>query len=389
MSVIVICEGLAAGGAVANVAWQQALGLSHHQPVCLISDGLSPERRQQLETAGSSLRVELLPVPRIRALHRFAHLPRQLLWIHKALRALGRELSGRESTVVLCHSHPLAASVIWRFGRRVRLVMISHGDASLRPPGTYDPTIHWLYRRCTGPAHQHAAISVALSPAMARRIRACGVDDRRISLIPNGLDPAEIGLMTDPATPESHWWTRPLRLLFVGRLDPVKGVDVLLEAMRLAQRQGTALQLDLVAAATDKQARDLRQTIASLGLEPLIRWHGPCQRSALAAHYLHCHVVVVPSRDDPLPTVVLEAMACGRPVVASDVGGISYQLLEGACGVLVPPRNPHALAAAMLRLDRDRRLITALGQRALQRSRQFSWDDNVRALQALVESQWD
>jgi len=385
MNVFVICEGLGAGGAVANVAWQQALGLSVQQLVCMISDGITPERRLELDGATSPLRLRLVAVWRFRALHRFGHLLHQLLWIHRALRALGQELPSAGQAAVLCHSHPLAAAVSWRFGQRVRLLMISHGDPFLRPPGTYDPAIHWLYRRSTWPAHARSAVSVALSPTMARRIHAMGVDPERIALIPNGIDPAEIGLLQDPHTPADHWGQRPLRLLFVGRLDPVKGVDGLLKAVSLAHRSGTPLQLDLIAAATGPQARELQTAIASLGLASLVRLLGPCPRTALAAHYLDCHAVVVPSRDDPLPTVVLEAMACGRPVIASDVGGISYQLLEGACGVLVPPENSQALAEAFIRLDQDRRLAAELGLRGLERSRQLSWEANVRALQLLIQ----
>ena len=81
MQVIVICEGLAGSGAVANVAWQQALGLSKHNFVSLISDGLSPERRRQLAERQGRLHLSLVKVPGFTLLRRFSHLPRQLLWI--------------------------------------------------------------------------------------------------------------------------------------------------------------------------------------------------------------------------------------------------------------------------------------------------------------------
>ena len=308
MNFVVICEGLAEQGAVAAVAWQQALGLSRSQTVCLITDALSPERRQQLNDASCSLRLRVLAVPRLSVLRRFAHLSRQLLWIHRALAALGSELSSCKTAVVLCHSHPVAAAVAWRFGARVRLVMISHGDPFLRPPGSYDPAIHWLYRRCTRPAHRHAFASVALSPSMARQIRTHAVPQESIHLIPNGLAPAEIGLLHAPQTDVGHWQQRPLRLLFVGRLDSVKGLDVLLEALVLLQRRGVAFRLDLIAAGTTQQWRDLLRIINGKGLSSRVHLLGRCPRTSLAAHYLESNVVVVPSRDDPLPTVVLARM---------------------------------------------------------------------------------
>lgn len=384
-TVIVVCAGLAFTGAVANVAWRQTCGLSRRRPVCLITDGLSPERRQQLQQA-PQLRLQMLRLPGFRALRRFGHLPHQLVWTLRALQALAQQVKPGEPATVICHSHPVAALIgLWFGRRRLRLLMISHGDPRRRPRGSYGPGVLWLYRLCAGPAHRRAAVSVALSPAMAAAIRGHGVDDRRIALIPNGLDPAEIGLQEPPATPSAHWTTRPLRLLFVGRLDAVKGVEVLLDALQLAQRQGAALHLALIALATSRQSRDLRQAIAMRGLSSTVDPLGPRPRGTLAAHYLSCHALVVPSLDDPLPTVVLEAMACGRPVIASAVGGIPFQLQQGDCGLLVPPGDPEALAAAILRLDQDRGLAANLAERALQRSQAFSWQANVQALQAVLE----
>ncbi|MCP9903240.1 hypothetical protein KBY72_12190 [Cyanobium sp. BA5m-21] len=116
---IVICEGLGGAGAVANVAWQQALGLSRRQPLILISDGLSSERRLQLASRQGQLEVRLVSVPGLTELRRFSHLPRQLLWIQLALRVTQKELQAA-CTPVICHSHPVAAAMAWRFGRRIR-----------------------------------------------------------------------------------------------------------------------------------------------------------------------------------------------------------------------------------------------------------------------------
>jgi glycosyltransferase involved in cell wall biosynthesis len=321
MSVIVICEGLGGAGAVANVAWQQALGLSRKQAVILISDGLSPERRLQLGINQGQLQVRQLRVPGFAPLRRFAHLPRQLLWILLALQATQKELQAACAPVI-CHSHPVAAAVAWRFGRRIRLIMVSHGDIFHRPPGSYDPAVAWLYRCTTPYAHRQAAMSVALSPVMAERIQAHGVRPERIALIPNGLDPAEIGLRDASSTPAEHWLQRPLRLLFVGRLDLIKGVEVLLAALAIGQKAGVAMHLTIVGTATEQRRQLLVNLAKQLDVGRAIQWVGAAPRGSLAMHYRECHAVVVPSLDDPLPTVVLEAMACGRPVIGSAVGGI-------------------------------------------------------------------
>lgn len=383
MTVIVICEGLAGGGAVANVAWQQALGLSQQQPVLLISDGVSLQRRRHLDESEGMLELCLVKVPRFKALRRFAHLPRQLLWIFLALRATQHGFQGA-GTAVICHSHPIAAVIAWKFGRRVRLIMVSHGDIFHRPPGSYDPSIAWLYRRTTVYAHRSAAVSVALSPVMFERIQAHGVNAERVALIPNGIDSDEIGLDNSTRTPVGHWQECPLRLLFVGRLDPVKGLDVLLASIALAKQSGLQFQLDIVGKGSDFEERRLQALSDKLGLVKELRWHGGQPRCKLAGFYRRSHVVVVPSLDDPLPTVVLESMASGRPVVGSAVGGIGYLVRDGVSGILVPPSHPHALAEVLACLDQDRLVISALGQAALECSRSFTWTANVQSIQALI-----
>ena len=262
--------------------------------------------------------------------------------------------------------------------------MVSHGDIFHRPPGSYDPFIAWLYRCTTPYAHRRAAMSVALSPVMLKRIQAHGVPAERVALVPNGIDTDEIGLNNSIHTPVNHWQEGPLRLLFVGRLDPVKGVNVLLEAMALAKRDGLEFQLDIVGKGSDSEERRLKSLSARFGLVKEVHWHGDQPRCSLAGFYKRSHVVIVPSLDDPLPTVVLEAMASGRPVVGSAVGGINYLVQDGVTGVLVQPSQPHALAEVCISLDQDRLITSTLGRAAFERSSHFSWSANVHAINELV-----
>lgn len=383
MTVIVICEGMGSGGAVANVAWQQALGLSRRQPVCLICDGLSPERRVQLATNQVNLRLRILSTPQFTALRRFSHLPRQLAWILLALRTAQRELHG-EQTPVICHSHPLAAAVAWMLGKRVRLIMVSHGDIFHRPPGSYDPAITWLYRLSTPEAHRRAHVSVALSPEMANRIQAHGVPSERITLIPNGINPAEIGLQDQMVTPADHWKLTPLKLLFVGRLDPVKGIEILLEALALCLKAGATMQLEIIGTAAEGRLQDLHDLAFTLGIERATHWAGAVQRSKLFSYFTKCHAVVVPSIDDPLPTVALEAMACGRAIIGSAVGGISFLVKDRKTGLLVQPNDAHKLAEALLWLDYNRGWLAQASKSSKTRASKFNWENALQALENAI-----
>ncbi len=88
------------------------------------------------------------------------------------------------------------------------------------------------------------------------------------------------------------------------------------------------LNLDLVGKGSPSEERRLKALSQRLGISKIVHWHGPQPRSSFIAYYCQCHLLVLPAHDGPFGNVVLEAMACGRPVLGSAVGGISYLLSE-------------------------------------------------------------
>ena len=186
-----------------------------------------------------------------------------------------------------------------------------------------------------------ARLVIAASTDLAERARALGAADVRV--IPSGVElPPEVGAEADP--PE---------ILFAGRLSPEKGVLELLEAT-----QG----LRLVAAGDGP----LRPRVpAALGFVP----HDQLQQL-----YARAAIVACPSRREGFGVACLEAMAHGRPVVATAVGGLRDLVVDGQTGVLVPSRDPAALRAAFDRLLGDRELRRRLGSAGRERAqRHFSW----------------
>lgn len=395
VSILVFCEGLAQDGAVATVAWKQAIGLSEFQPVHVVSDGFSDIRLDEAAKRNTSLTLECLRRPRFRSLHRFGHLPSEFAWLYLVLSCTDRYLKAvsakspsktAQPVAVICHSHPVAAFVARWFGDRVRIVMVSHGDIFHRPAGTYDPAITWLYRRTTGAAHLDAALNVALSPAMRARILAHGAASTSITLIPNGIDPQEIGLDKKPKTVPSHWHGNPFKILYVGRMELVKGVDTLIRAAAQLKQHKIEFVIDLIGGSSRISRLMLQKSIHENKLGDLVRVVGSVSRNTLASHYLGAHVVVVPSRDDPLPTVVLEAMACGRPVVGTDTGGLRYLIEHGRTGLLVPVNDERGLAEALIQLHQKRERLAAMGEASLSRVAEFSWASNVNSLQQCIEN---
>lgn len=207
-----------------------------------------------------------------------------------------------------------------------------------------------LARRATGPAGwilRRARIAVAVSEALAEQARSLGAGDVRV--IPWGLElPHDRGVEADP--PE---------VLYAGRLSEEKGVEEL-----AAASEG----LNLVVAG-DGPLR---------ALFPQAR--GMVPREELFALIRRAAVVVCPSRRDGFPVVCAEALAHARPVVASAVGGLPDMVIDSHTGVLVPPRDPPALRAAIDRLLADADLRRRLGEAGRRRIAELcDWDRVIDA----------
>jgi glycosyltransferase involved in cell wall biosynthesis len=132
------------------------------------------------------------------------------------------------------------------------------------------------------------------------------------------------------------------RLLFVGRLNAQKGIEHLLYA---ASTMKTRAHLDIVGDGAHRQA--MEQLASNLGLSSRITWHGQLSQSKLAPLYQRTSALVVPSVDEGLGLVAVEALLCETPVVAFDSGGLREIIQHEKTGVLVPPGDRTALAAAL------------------------------------------
>ena len=178
-------------------------------------------------------------------------------------------------------------------------------------------------------------------------------------------------------------------VLYVGRMERSsrwKGVRHLLDAVPHVLRSVPDLSVDLVGAGDDVPS--LRGYAESKGLEGVVRFHGALTGPALVERYRHATLVVLPSTKaaESFGMVLLEAAACGRPAVASRVGGIPSAVLDGETGLLVPPGNPEALAEAVTVILNDDELARSLGTRAAERAKaEFSWDAKIDATGEILE----
>lgn len=164
-------------------------------------------------------------------------------------------------------------------------------------------------------------------------------------------------------------------MLFVGRIQPLKGLDVAVETLaRLADRRA---RLVVVGGASGNEGETevvrIRSLIESLGVTDRVDFVAPQAHHILSTYYRAADVVIVPSRSESFGLVALEAAACGVPVVASGVGGLITIVDDGVTGHLVADRSPDVFASHVDRILANPIDAAAMGARAAEKARRYTW----------------
>ncbi len=209
-------------------------------------------------------------------------------------------------------------------------------------------------------------------------------DAHKIDVIPPGVDLARFRPI-DPLEAKAFIGVPPEKrmVLFVGRIEPLKGIDTLLRAMKLvADECGGCEGLTVAIVGGDaavpmeqmtaEMAR-LHQLRSELGIEGLVTFLGKRDQDALPYYYSAAEVVVMPSHYESFGMVALEAMACGTPVIASRVGGLRFSVVHGRTGLHVPVGDHTALAAAITKLLKNDALRWQLSANSRDMAQRFGW----------------
>lgn len=202
------------------------------------------------------------------------------------------------------------------------------------------------------------------------------IPEEKVHVVPNGValeDFAPSGLSDAPATTVG----------IVGRLHEKKGHDVLLEAF--ASVADSHDDLELIVVGDGELRPGLEDMAAKLGIASKVRWVG--EQGDVPSWLRRFDIAVLASRSEGMPNVLLEYMAAGLPVVASDVAGVGEILrANGEHGLLVPPDDPRALASAITRLVEDFELRRSLGRAARERAQAFSMGAMTESVVSLYAS---
>jgi D-inositol-3-phosphate glycosyltransferase len=204
-------------------------------------------------------------------------------------------------------------------------------------------------------------------------VRHYGADPERIEIITPGVDHTVFAPGDRGAARRRVGLTGGPVLLFVGRIQPLKGADLAVRA--LAEVHDRTAQLVVVGGPSgpdgEGEVQALHALVDELGLEHRVHFVAPQPHDALVDYYRAADVCVVPSRTESFGLVALEAAACGTPVVAANVGGLRLLVDDGATGFLVDDRDPAAYATRIDRVLDDE--CGELGAHAYARSMRYRW----------------
>jgi D-inositol-3-phosphate glycosyltransferase len=225
---------------------------------------------------------------------------------------------------------------------------------------------------------------VAATPAELAQLQwLYQADVHKVVIIPPGVDLSHFyPIPEDEAKEFIGVFPCDQLLLFVGRIEPLKGIDTLIEAIAIMRQHqvyvclsviGGNLEDDDQEAPTDEMAR-VQALREKFNLHDLVVFLGRRGQDTLPYYYSAAKAVVVPSHYESFGMVALEAMACGTPVVASQVGGLAFLVQDGITGFTVPVDEPQALADRLTTLIQDASLRKHMGEQAAVFAREYAWE---------------
>lgn len=336
--------------------WRQVLGLREFDTQLLCW-----ERQNSATYPAGDAVVHVLPGDAApydgigRWWYRLRNLPRRNLYaaVSRERRQLSKLLDLVRPDVILCHFGDIAMRLLPEARRRrVPLVAYFHGDFQFYDNRWY----RWSLRQCAS----HFSAIIVVTDAERRWMLEHGVDAERVHWIPCGA-PTDLFRLRDSAA------AGPTRFVMVSRLSVEKGCDLSIRAFAIVSKELYSCELHLYGDGPKREL--LQELVAELGIKDRVIFHGYVDERRLAERLPGYDVFIQHTVGrEGSPVSVVEAMACGLPVVATPAGDIGRQVVAGETGLLVEKGDVPAMAAAMLELVRSPELRRRLGKAGRERA---------------------
>jgi glycosyltransferase involved in cell wall biosynthesis len=300
---------------------------------------------------------------------------RRTIALYKQLRKLGKA-----PDVIHTHGN-LACVILRRYLRDVPIIYTVHNPTPwmCRYDNRAEHLAHVAAARLfEKPAWRSCTRAIALSQNIKTEMVRLGINANKIAVVPNGVNTTLFRRDSDSVDLLSHL-KRSLGscdrwCVFVGQLVKRKGVSILLSA--IAEVEG----LGCIIVGDGPEYQALRKQAESIGIIDRVVFTGPLDQPDIKALYSVCDFFVMPSTADAFPLVVLEAMACGLPVISTDIGAAREIVFDGFNGFVVAPRQIDELADKLRLLAGDTSQARLLGANAeLLVHRYYTWDHVAQA----------
>jgi D-inositol-3-phosphate glycosyltransferase len=230
---------------------------------------------------------------------------------------------------------------------------------------------------CAGEHERQVLVELYGADPCRTAVVPCGVDLHRFRPLDRAACRRSLGLAENPV------------VLFVGRVEPLKGIDILVEAMAQIERRDARLLIVGGDTQAAEEIRRLHDRARALGIGERIAFTGAVDQAELPCYYNAADVCVVPSFYESFGMVAVEAMACGTPVIASRVGGLATTIRDGETGYLIPWRCPEPFAERIDLLIENDELRRNMGRTARRTMHRFGWPKVAAELSAEYARLWN
>jgi len=257
--------------------------------------------------------------------------------------------------------------IAYHYSRKYKVpyILQAHGNLPRIMP---QKSLKWLYDFFFGyRLLRDAKKVIALNQKEVEQYKSMGVPEENIEIIPNGINLSEYNDLPLKGSFRKKFkiGDNDRIILFLGRINRIKGVDILIMAFTQIIEKLDDVKLTIVGP-DDGNLSELQNLVKDLGVEKKVTFTGPLYGVKKLEAYVDADVFVLPSRYDTFPMSVLEAYSCGKPIIASNVGGMKDLVIDGVTGLLFATENTRQLTGALFSMLEDNTRAEKMGLKGKQ-----------------------